>query len=229
MQVRCGKFGPFLGCTKYPECRGIVNIPKQDEIPAADMPSCVAIGCDGKMVARRSRFGKPFFSCTNFPDCDVIVNDLDDLQTKYPAHPKTAYVKKNKFGAKKGKEAKGKGTKATKEKAKGKPKKTALTQKTYELSAELQAIVGAKDLSRPEVTKKVWEISKRTTFKMRAGVGEKTGPPQTMLSAKATSFHTSKMRPPRKAEKPRRWWRAGTSSRSCGRRIWSRKFAHHQC
>ncbi|HEY5259688.1 MAG TPA: DNA topoisomerase, partial [Rhabdochlamydiaceae bacterium] len=159
MQVRWGKFGPFLGCTKYPECRGLVNIPKQDDIPAADMPACVAIGCDGKMVARRSRFGKPFFSCTNFPDCDVIVNDLDDLQTKYPAHPKTAYVKKNKFGAKKGKEAKGKATKA-----KGKPKKTALTQKTYELSAELQAIVGTKDLSRPEVTKKVWEYIKANSL-----------------------------------------------------------------
>ena len=153
MQLRWGKFGPFLGCTKYPECRGLVNIPKKDEIPAADMPSCVAIGCDGKMVARRSRFGKPFFSCTNFPDCDVIVNDLEDLPTKYPAHPKTAYVKKNKFGAKKGKEAKGKAVK-------GKPKKTALTQKTYRLSAELQAIVGSKELSRPEVTKKVWEYIK---------------------------------------------------------------------
>ena len=105
MKLRFGKFGPFLGCTKYPECRGIVNIPKKDDIPAMDMPTCPAHGCDGKMVQRRSRFGKPFFSCTNFPDCDVIVNNLDDLDEKYKDHPKTAYIrktKKGKFGSKKG-------------------------------------------------------------------------------------------------------------------------------
>lgn len=98
MKIRYGKFGPFLGCTGYPECKGLVNIPKKGEIPAKDMPSCPAGGCDGRMVQRRSRFGKPFFSCSNFPDCDVIVNDLDDLEKKYPDHPKTPYVRKEKKG-----------------------------------------------------------------------------------------------------------------------------------
>lgn len=98
MKVRYGKFGAFLGCTRYPDCKGIVNIPKKGDIPAKDMPTCVARGCDGKLVQRRSRFGKVFFSCTNFPDCDVIVNDLDDLEKKYPDHPKTAYVRKERKG-----------------------------------------------------------------------------------------------------------------------------------
>ena len=85
-----------------------MNVPGKDEIPAKDMPTCPALGCDGKMVQRRSRFGKPFFSCSTFPDCDVIINNLDDLNEKYPDHPKTPYVKKpkkGKFGAKKRKEA----------------------------------------------------------------------------------------------------------------------------
>ena len=130
MKMRFGRFGPFLGCTKYPECHGIVNIPKKDEIPAKDMPTCPALGCDGKMVQRRSRFGKPFFSCSNFPDCDVIVNNLDDLNEKYPDHPKTAYVRKAKKGkfAKKGKEEGPAKTKA-KEKASGKAKKKAAPRK----------------------------------------------------------------------------------------------------
>ncbi len=160
MQLRFGKFGPFLGCTKYPECKGIVNIPKAGETSQEDMPECPAIGCDGKMVQRRSRFGKPFFSCSNYPDCDVIVNHVEDLYDKYPAHPKTPYVKKAKFG-KKGKAA----ATAEKKGAKGKKEKPAKAKKksnqpALALSKELQAVVGAKELSRPDVVKKIWEYIK---------------------------------------------------------------------
>ena len=161
MKLRFGRFGPFLGCTKYPECKGIVNIPKKDEIPASEMPTCPALGCDGKMVARRSRFGKTFYSCSNYPDCDVIVNNLDTLYEKYPNHPKTPYVKKSKWkkkekeGAKAPTSKKGGGTPKVK-----KAKKTPSTQPKLSLSTELQAIVGEKELSRPEVTKKVWDYIK---------------------------------------------------------------------
>ncbi len=160
MKMRFGKFGAFLGCTKYPECKGIVNIPKRDEIPAKDMPTCPAHGCDGKMVQRRSRFGKPFFSCSNFPDCDVIVNNLDDLDEKYQDHPKTAYVskKKGKFGAKKG--AKAKEPAEKKASAKGKKKAAPKKQAAHQLSKDLEAVVGASELSRPEVVKKVWDYIK---------------------------------------------------------------------
>ena len=157
MKVRFGKFGAFLGCSTYPECRGIVNIPKKDEIPAKEMPTCPALGCDGKMVQRRSRFGKPFFSCSNFPDCDVIVNNLDDLDHKYQDHPKTAYVKKakkGKFGAKKGAPA------PAEKKAPTKKKAAARKQPAHKLSKELQAVVGASELSRPEVVKKMWDYIK---------------------------------------------------------------------
>lgn len=161
MQIRHGKFGAFLGCTNYPECKGIVNIPRKDDIPAADMPTCPAIGCDGKMVQRRSRFGKAFFSCSNYPDCDVIVNHIEDLEEKYPNHPKTPYVKKAKKGkfAKTAKEKSAAPKKAPKAKAPAK-KKTARTQPTHKLSKELAAIVGTTELARTEVVKKVWDYIK---------------------------------------------------------------------
>jgi DNA topoisomerase-1 len=151
MQLRFGRFGPFLGCTKFPECRGIVNIPKKDDIPQEGMPPCPAVGCDGKLAQRRSRFGKPFFSCSNYPDCDVIVSNLEDLAEKYVNHPKTAYVKKASKWGKKGKE---------KEKPEKGKKKSKRTQPAYTLSKELQAIVGESQLSRPEVTKKIWDYIK---------------------------------------------------------------------
>lgn len=154
MQLRFGRFGPFLGCTRYPDCKGIVNIPGKDEISPSEMPTCPAIGCDGKMVSRRSRFGKVFYSCSNYPDCDVIINDLDKLPEKYPDHPKTPYVKKpGRKGAKSAvAEKKKKGKKAATRKKAVQPKKS--------LSKELIAVVGENELSRPEVTKKVWDYIK---------------------------------------------------------------------
>jgi DNA topoisomerase-1 len=153
MKIRFGRFGAFLGCERYPDCTGIVNIPKKDEPIPEDLPKCPAIGCDGDIKQRRSRWGKPFFSCSNFPDCNVIVNNLDDLEEKYRDYPKTPYVKKTKGTPKK--------TAAKKGAKKGAKKKGAKRTGTpLPLSKELQAIVGASELTRPEVTKKVWDYIK---------------------------------------------------------------------
>ena len=154
MKIRFGRFGAFLGCTRYPDCNGIVNIPKKDEPIPEDMPKCPAIGCDGDIKQRRSRWGKPFFSCSNYPDCDVIVNQLDDLEYKYRDYPKTPYVKKTKPTKKKTTK------KATKKKTTKKKATKKSPGKAHPLSQELQAVVGAKELSRTEVTKKVWEYIK---------------------------------------------------------------------
>ncbi len=137
MTLRHGRYGAFLGCSRYPDCKGIVNIPKKGEeiIDQKNMPSCPAVGCNGKIMPRKSRFGKIFYSCSNFPDCNVIVNQLDDLESKYKDHPKTAYVKK--AGKKKG------------------------FSSTYKLSKELQKVLGKKELSRADVLKKIWVYIKK--------------------------------------------------------------------
>lgn len=173
MKVRHGRYGAFLGCTRYPECKGIINIPKKGEIaiPQEDLPRCPAVGCPGQMVARKSRFGKTFYSCSTFPECDVIVNQLNQLATKYPDHPRTPYQKKEKKGKKgqaatktpkakgKAKTTKSKAAKTTKAKSETKPKKER-KMPAYKLSSELAAVVGTSELSRGEVTKKVWDYIK---------------------------------------------------------------------
>jgi DNA topoisomerase-1 len=156
MALRHGRFGPFLGCSRYPECKGIVNIPKKGEkvYRPEELPSCPAIGCDGHLSPRKSRFGKTFFSCSNYPDCDVIVSTLDQLTTKYSNHPKTPYVKKGRRGKGGKSEEKAPGKKSA-AKATKKPK-----QPTYTLSSELSQLLGQKELSRPEVTKQIWAYIK---------------------------------------------------------------------
>lgn len=163
MKLRHGRFGPFLGCTNYPECKGIVNIPKLGEtLPAQEeMPPCPAIGCTGQMNMRKSRFGKTFYSCSTFPECDVIVNNLDDLENKYPNHPRTAYVKKAR--TKRGKSTasekpvKAKTVKSKTEKAKKAPVTKKRKMPELKVSTELAAVVGASDLTRGDVLKRVWD------------------------------------------------------------------------
>ena len=164
MTVRFSRFGAFLGCSRYPDCKGIVNIPKKGEALPENLPPCPAIGCDGRLNQRKSRWGKTFFSCSNYPDCDVIVNRLEDLDIKYANHPKTAYIKKTKStkaAKKKAAPKKAAKKKAAPKKAAKKKKKTTRNAPSYPLSKDLAEIVGTSELSRTETTKKVWDYIKK--------------------------------------------------------------------
>ncbi|MBS4163409.1 DNA topoisomerase 1 [Candidatus Protochlamydia amoebophila] len=170
MKIRHGRYGAFLGCTKYPECKGIINIPKKGEetLSQQDLPSCPAIECPGHMVARKSRFGKIFYSCSTFPECDVIVNNLEQVENKYPNHPRTPYEKKGKKAATKtaAKEKTKKTTKANASKATkkiksppDKPKKVR-QMPVYQVSPELRGIIEVSEITRGDMTKKVWDYIK---------------------------------------------------------------------
>jgi DNA topoisomerase-1 len=57
--VKRGRFGKFLACSRYPDCNYTQGI-------STGVP-CPEDG--GKIVERRSRFGKVFYSCSNYPTC----------------------------------------------------------------------------------------------------------------------------------------------------------------
>ena len=62
MMKKLGRFGFFLACSGFPECRNTKSI------PLAKCPKCT-----GDIVARKTRGrGKEFFGCTNYPECDFI-------------------------------------------------------------------------------------------------------------------------------------------------------------
>ncbi len=145
MKVRFGKFGPFLGCSTYPECKGIVNIPKKGEtvfVPE-ESQKCPAVGCEGMLTQKRSRFGKLFWSCSEYPDCDVIGNSIEDIEIKFAGHPKTASVKKPKRGKKQASEkpakTKAKTTKAKTTKAKATKTKATKAKATKSPTAKSKA------------------------------------------------------------------------------------------
>ncbi len=68
MAIKFGRFGEFLACSNYPECKNTKETARGD---AAETPDGEAIVCDkcGKpMQLKRSRFGQ-FYACTGYPDC----------------------------------------------------------------------------------------------------------------------------------------------------------------
>ncbi|MBM3191028.1 MAG: type I DNA topoisomerase [Chlamydiae bacterium] len=155
MTLRHGRYGAFLGCSDYPNCKGIVNIPKKGEALPEEMPNCPAIGCPGKLTPKRSRFGKIFYSCSTYPECDVIGNSLEEIETKYSDHPRTASQKKPKKTTASSKKT-ASTTKEPKKKTRAAPK-----QPSYKVSKELQEIIKVDEITRPELTKKVWEYIKK--------------------------------------------------------------------
>jgi len=69
MVIKTGRFGRFLACTGFPECRTTKPILNKIGV------SCPKPDCAGEIVERRARGGRrPFFGCTRYPDCDFISN-----------------------------------------------------------------------------------------------------------------------------------------------------------
>ncbi len=64
-----GRFGVFLACTGYPECKHTESV--NQNAPTQDIGvSCMEKGCTGKIMEKRSKRGKIFFGCSRFPDCN---------------------------------------------------------------------------------------------------------------------------------------------------------------
>ena len=69
MVIKTGRFGRFMACTGFPECRKTKPILKTVGV------SCPKPDCGGEIVERRARGrGRSFFGCSNYPNCDLILN-----------------------------------------------------------------------------------------------------------------------------------------------------------
>ncbi|SLM27913.1 DNA topoisomerase 1 [Desulfamplus magnetovallimortis] len=64
-----GRYGEFLACTGYPECKHTESLFAAEPAKATDI-KCPLEGCDGTIVEKKSRRGKAFFGCNSYPECD---------------------------------------------------------------------------------------------------------------------------------------------------------------
>jgi DNA topoisomerase-1 len=92
MTVKRGRFGSFLACTKYPECKTTKAISLGVKCPRP--------GCGGYIAEKRSRRGKPFYGCSNWAkkQCDFVAWDKPVPQPCPICNAKFVVKKENKSG-----------------------------------------------------------------------------------------------------------------------------------
>ncbi len=67
MVIKMGRFGKFLACPGFPECRNAKPILEEAGV---DCPLC-----GGKVVIKKTRKGRKYFSCENYPQCELMTWD----------------------------------------------------------------------------------------------------------------------------------------------------------
>lgn len=87
MVVKVGRYGKFLACPGYPECKNIKKIINET---GAECPKC-----GGKIIERKSKKGRVFYGCSEYPNCDFVSWDPPSKE-KCPVCGKTLMQKKTK-------------------------------------------------------------------------------------------------------------------------------------
>jgi DNA topoisomerase-1 len=98
MQLKRGRFGPFLGCTGYPECRNIRKIAKSGVAASPPVPLDEKCPLDGaQLVKRFGRYGE-FVSCSNYPKCKYIKQETTGVACPRKGCTGELVVRKSKRG-----------------------------------------------------------------------------------------------------------------------------------
>lgn len=66
--VKMGRYGKFLACPGFPDCRNTKPIVESTGVPCPE--------CGGDVVLKRSKKGRKFFGCNNYPNCGFVSWDL---------------------------------------------------------------------------------------------------------------------------------------------------------
>ncbi len=89
MVVKSGRYGKFLACPGYPECKNTK--------PLIEKTSGVCPQCGGEIIAKKSKAGRKFFGCANYPKCEFVTWNEPTAKT-CPQCGKTLFKGKGKTG-----------------------------------------------------------------------------------------------------------------------------------
>ncbi len=67
MVIKTGRFGKFLACPGYPECKTTK--------PLVEETNAVCPECGGKVIGKKSKRGYQFYGCDNYPNCNFMTWD----------------------------------------------------------------------------------------------------------------------------------------------------------
>ena len=64
MVIKRGRYGNFLACPGYPECKNAKPIVEKLDVPCPE--------CGKEIVVKKSKRGKKFFGCSGYPECKFV-------------------------------------------------------------------------------------------------------------------------------------------------------------
>jgi DNA topoisomerase-1 len=64
MVVKSGRYGKFLACPGYPECKNTKKLVIET--------GSICPKCDGNIIVKKSKRNRTFYGCSNYPDCDFV-------------------------------------------------------------------------------------------------------------------------------------------------------------
>ncbi len=73
MVIKTGRFGKFLACPGYPECKNTKRL--------VTYTDGICPKCSGKILEKKSKKGKKYFGCENNPSCDFMTWDTPTKET----------------------------------------------------------------------------------------------------------------------------------------------------
>jgi len=71
MILKRGRFGPFLACSGYPDCRTVVRVAANAAVVPPEPIDETCEACGAPMVIRTGRYGR-FYSCSTYPQCKNV-------------------------------------------------------------------------------------------------------------------------------------------------------------
>lgn len=96
MVIKKGRFGKFLACPNYPECKTTKPLKEKETVEETDE---ICELCGSKMLKRKGRFGE-FLACSNFPSCKNTKQILQKIDVKCPDCGRDIVIKYTKNGRK---------------------------------------------------------------------------------------------------------------------------------
>ena len=90
MVYKMGRYGKFLACPNFPECRNTKALLKEIDAPCPK--------CGGKLLERMSHKGRKFYGCEHYPECDFVSWDMP-VREKCPVCGSMMVLKRGRKGA----------------------------------------------------------------------------------------------------------------------------------
>jgi DNA topoisomerase-1 len=84
--IRLGRFGKFMACENFPECKFTK--------PFSQETGLVCPKDGGKIVFKKTKKGRRFYGCSNYPKCDFAAWKVEDIKNPKEPAPKETPAKK---------------------------------------------------------------------------------------------------------------------------------------